>query len=307
MNYKLIGEEIRRLRLENGITQVKFVEDLSITQAELSRIEKGISSPNATTLFEIANKFGLDVNYFFNFVYDSQGDYLNGVYKDIRDEVKQKDYKEVFRLVRKHKNTPMFNGINEFKQFILWHEGICEYHVNNDPDKSLRLLNDALKVGGKGKIYWIENEIGILNSMGAVYYMIDDFEGAIECFEESLDLLYERPDAFKYYKLQIRLLFNLSKAYTRLKRFDDSDDTCFSGIDLCKEYDTMYLLAPFYLQLALNHEDDVDPLEYKSYLKKSREIFELQGMNNYLALIDNRLKGIKDKTEIKKSFDGLNP
>ena len=287
----MLGEEIRRIRLEKEITQKELAKILHITQSELSKIEKGTVLPSAITLFNLSNELGLDIKYFFNFLSASQYDFINGIYKDIRYEVRKKNYKEVFRLIQKQKNTPLYNNFNEYRQFIIWHEGICEYHVNNNLKKALDLLDQALVTRGKNKIYWTENEISILNSMGILYFMEEDYEEAISCYQECLELLDDRPDADEYYKLRIRVLFNLSKAYTRIGDFNESIDICHEVIDICKNHETMYLLAEIYFQLALNYENE-DINNYKTYLKKSLEVFTLQGNETYNQQIKKMLNEI---------------
>ena len=97
--------------------------------------------------------------------------------------------------------------------------------------------------------------------------------------------------AIEYYKLRIRVLFNLSKAYTRIGDFNESIDICHEVIDICKNHETMYLLAEIYFQLALNYENE-DINNYKTYLKKSLEVFTLQGNEIYNQQIKKMLNEI---------------
>jgi transcriptional regulator with XRE-family HTH domain len=63
MNYSIIGNKIKELRQVVDITQGELADGIC-TQALISRMEKGDIYPNATTLYQISKKLGVDVNYF---------------------------------------------------------------------------------------------------------------------------------------------------------------------------------------------------------------------------------------------------
>ena len=57
-----IGENIRRLRREKGMTQEQLAEVLNVTNAAVSKWERGDSLPDITMLFPIAEFFGVSVD-----------------------------------------------------------------------------------------------------------------------------------------------------------------------------------------------------------------------------------------------------
>lgn len=57
-----IGENIRRLRQKKGITQEQLAEVLNISNAAVSKWERGGSFPDITMLFPIADYFGVSVD-----------------------------------------------------------------------------------------------------------------------------------------------------------------------------------------------------------------------------------------------------
>lgn len=58
-----IGNRIKEIRLEHGLSQQKFGELLSVSQDTVSLWEKGKSVPVTELLIEIAIKFDLSVDY----------------------------------------------------------------------------------------------------------------------------------------------------------------------------------------------------------------------------------------------------
>ena len=58
-----IGNRIKEIRLEQGLSQQKFGEILSVSQDTVSLWEKGKSVPVTELLIDIAIKFDLSVDY----------------------------------------------------------------------------------------------------------------------------------------------------------------------------------------------------------------------------------------------------
>ena len=61
---KKIGNEIKKLRLMNNWTQEEVAEKLHICRKAYGEIERGETDIHLSRLFQVANFFGLDVNYF---------------------------------------------------------------------------------------------------------------------------------------------------------------------------------------------------------------------------------------------------
>ena len=61
INYKLIGQRIKKYRISKNITQGKFAECLDVTVGYISQIERGISKVNLERLAAIAEFFGCSI------------------------------------------------------------------------------------------------------------------------------------------------------------------------------------------------------------------------------------------------------
>ena len=57
-----IGENIKRLRRSRGMTQEQLADILNISNAAVSKWERGDSFPDITLLFPIADYFGVSVD-----------------------------------------------------------------------------------------------------------------------------------------------------------------------------------------------------------------------------------------------------
>ncbi len=51
---RLVGENVRRVRLKKGLTQETFAEKSGFSQQYISDLERGLRNPTVVTLFELA-------------------------------------------------------------------------------------------------------------------------------------------------------------------------------------------------------------------------------------------------------------
>ncbi len=57
---KLVGRNVRRLRLANNLTQEQFAERSGFSQQYISGLERGQRNPTVVTLFELATALETD-------------------------------------------------------------------------------------------------------------------------------------------------------------------------------------------------------------------------------------------------------
>lgn len=55
---KLVGRNVRRLRLERGMTQEQFAERSGFSQQYISDLERGRRNPTIVSLYELAVALG---------------------------------------------------------------------------------------------------------------------------------------------------------------------------------------------------------------------------------------------------------
>jgi len=59
---KKIGDNIKKIRKKNGLTQTRFAKKLNISQQLVSRIEKGHENPSVITLKKIASALSIQID-----------------------------------------------------------------------------------------------------------------------------------------------------------------------------------------------------------------------------------------------------
>jgi transcriptional regulator with XRE-family HTH domain len=106
-DFSRLGVVIRELREYRGFDQIELRSGIC-SHAQLSKIEGGISIPKATTLYLLAKKLGVEVNTLFEITSNEKIDYVFEYKKLVRNLVRQKNYQEVFRLVKAEESNPVF-------------------------------------------------------------------------------------------------------------------------------------------------------------------------------------------------------
>lgn len=67
-----IGEKIRRLRIQNSLTQEELAERSELTKGFISQVERDLTSPSIATLVDILEGLGTNLKDFFNDIEDEQ-------------------------------------------------------------------------------------------------------------------------------------------------------------------------------------------------------------------------------------------
>jgi transcriptional regulator with XRE-family HTH domain len=62
---RLVGTNVRRLRIAAGLTQAKLAEGMSVDRAYISALEKGERNPTIITLWHTAKALGVRVGALF--------------------------------------------------------------------------------------------------------------------------------------------------------------------------------------------------------------------------------------------------
>ncbi|WP_406686095.1 helix-turn-helix domain-containing protein [Rossellomorea vietnamensis] len=291
MDFGAVGRKIKELRKNSGLSQEELSDGIC-TQAQISKIEKGDVFPYASTLYQISQKLGVDVNYFFDIGTTPRLDYVQEVFKQLQIMRRSLRFEEMMDIVRTEEVNPLFLQNKKNMQLLLWHKGIYLWEVKKDLDASISTLREALEITHvKGKVM-LEREIEILLTIGGIYYK-EDNEKALHVFEEAKGHIQTLPH-INDYTLKTRLYYNMSRVLTKINRIDDSNKYCEDAIKWCLNKDSLYLLGELHYQIGYNLELLNQPLKAKSYMEKALIVFELQEDDKYINFIRNKIKELSE-------------
>ncbi|WP_070121780.1 helix-turn-helix domain-containing protein [Bacillus marinisedimentorum] len=277
-----IGQSIRELRMLMHMSQRELAKGIC-TQPLISQIEAGEVSPSADMLYKFASRLGVDMNYFFEITACPRLDYVEEVCLMIRQEIRKRNYEKVAELIHAEKHNPLFQS-GRARQFMLWHQGICEFYLNHNTEQAFELLNQAMtSIEPEGKVY-SERKIEILNSMAVFYSEIGNNEKALVTFQSGLFHLRKLP-AIQDQSIEIRILFNLAKTLTIAGNYEKSVRHCDEGIKLCLVRERLSLLGELFYQKGKNLLVLKDKEAAVECLYRALDLFELQQNDSFADIV----------------------
>lgn len=100
VDYTLIGERIKKIRLEKGISQVQMAKDFGISSVFISRIEKGMGKVNLTRLTQFSEYFDVPLNYFLSGSYENSKNYLSKEFQEVLDKCSPEQQRAVLQIAK---------------------------------------------------------------------------------------------------------------------------------------------------------------------------------------------------------------
>lgn len=297
MDYSAIGKKIIQLRKTVGLTQNELAKGIC-TQGMISRIEKGDIFPNASTLYHIANKLGVDLNYFFDVGSTPRLEYVMEVVNQLKKLRKNLQYDAIMDIVRREEKNDLFTKNPVFLQQLLWHKGIYEKEVMELHDKAFQTLQQSLELTYDEKKALSESEINIMLSLGVFHFSKCQYDEALEIYDRIRKRLKTHSSHLDH-RIKTRLYYNIARVLTRLGRYDASIQDCKKGIKWCFENESLYLVGELYYQIGYNAEllGDIDTAY--AYLNKSTFLFRLQNKDQYSEYIKIRMQELNKKSKEK--------
>ena len=110
LDYKIIGDRIRKARIDNNLTQENLAEKLDVSVAFVSRIECGTTHVNLTRLSEICSILNIDEGQILNGVSTNSKNYLSDEFNELMRSCPKETQKliyDVAKLIIKDSNKKM--------------------------------------------------------------------------------------------------------------------------------------------------------------------------------------------------------
>lgn len=98
LDYKLMGERLRKARVKKGYTQEQLSEIMKVSVAYVSRIETGKTHVNLTRLNELCTILGTTESYVLNGASDNSSSYLNTELSNILEDCSSKNKELIYQI-----------------------------------------------------------------------------------------------------------------------------------------------------------------------------------------------------------------
>ncbi|HDR4557256.1 XRE family transcriptional regulator [Bacillus thuringiensis] len=294
MEFNDLGITIKELRIKKNISQSELCNRIC-SQSQISKIEKGKTYPSSILLYQLSERLGIDPQNIFALTQNKRIKYTENVKCVIKDCLKQKQYKELYEIVKKEKNLNNFQTKEE-KQFLIWHEAIAIFEVNRSTKTALTLLNHALELTVTNVNCLSEREIDIMQTMAIFHGINKEYEKSITISKRCLTN-FNKLDFPRDKEIKLKIILNLVKTLASTYQHEEAIKYIDKGIKLAINLNTLYLLGElFYLKgqsLLKIKQHNVEDVVYN--WKKALFIFELTEKEYYTKVIPDELIEIQNK------------
>jgi len=100
LDYTIIGERLKKARTDKKLTQEKLAEQLDVSIAFLSRIERGNSHISLKRLSEVCDILGVTEGYILNGASSTSGNYLTSEFNEILNHTTPDKQKLIYKLAK---------------------------------------------------------------------------------------------------------------------------------------------------------------------------------------------------------------
>ncbi|HDR4901843.1 TPA: helix-turn-helix domain-containing protein [Bacillus cereus] len=284
MEFYDLGITIKELRIKKNISQSELCHGIC-SQSQISKIEKGVIYPSSILLYQLSERLGIDPNNIFALTQNKKLKYIENVKCVMKDCIRQHQYKELYEIVTKEKNLNNFR-MKEDKQFLIWHEAIAIYRVNNSIKTALTLLNNALKITVTNIDFLTEREIDIMQTMAIFHAENKEYKESINILKRCLNN-FDRLDFPRDKEIKLKIIYNLAKCLNYTYQYEEAKKYIDKGIKLAINLNTLYLLGELYYEKGSNllKLEQSNKEEVADNMKTALFIFELTNNEKKLQII----------------------
>lgn len=100
LDYKIIGERLRKARIDTGLTQENLAEKLDVSVAFISRIECGTTRLNLTRLSEICSLLDIDEGLILNGASTGSKNYLSDEFNILLKDCPKETQKLIYDVAK---------------------------------------------------------------------------------------------------------------------------------------------------------------------------------------------------------------
>ncbi|MGD6778517.1 helix-turn-helix transcriptional regulator [Sutcliffiella horikoshii] len=244
LNSRILGEEIKRIRKNKGLTQSDLANGIC-TQAAISGIESGRTFPSIDILYYLSLRLQVSMDYFLEKITFRQEQYVNDTYSYIEQLIKQDNFEELLEITNYELKRETGYKDESLELFLSWQQAISRYELKQITwEECISQLYNLLD----SNHYSIKQQflnIRIKNSIGNVLANNEQYTDALAIFTE---ILKEEINMDGYHRMKLKVYFNVSKLYYVMEDYKKSHHYAIEGIRISLIMEDLSVLGPLYVQ-----------------------------------------------------------
>ena len=280
----ILAEKFRVKRKELGLSQQTLAEGIC-EQSQISKIERGHFIPSADLLFKLSQRLEVPLDYFFNEQIEVKSNLSNFKHLSAR-LLDDRDYDDLEYLYKIEIDRNTFLPLED-RMYLEWIKGIIDFYKLNLQNEAISSLERVLsKVSSKTLIY-----LKVLNTLSNFYSLV----GREQDYEANYSLLMElyQTKNLEYQEFlfgYIRVRYNYAHYLVSKEKYNEALQEALETIELCKERQTSYQLAPLLILVGNAGAQFLDKEQVKNYYIEARELCKIYNNSLMLMKIENYLK-----------------
>lgn len=100
LDYNIIGERLKKARIDKNMTQENLAEQIDVSVAFLSRIERGKTHINLIRLTQICEILGVSEGSILNGVSSNSNNYLTSEFYEILNSMSSEKQKLIYKIAK---------------------------------------------------------------------------------------------------------------------------------------------------------------------------------------------------------------
>lgn len=259
----------------------------------LSPIERESCKQTLSTYPSLADVLGLKLD---ELLLETKDDWVSIILEEIRHAIRRDDFAAVKALVVEHLNNPTFQS-PKLRQFLLWHEAIIVYYVDDNQHEAMQLLNSALNATGyTTKSTPNAQELGILISLALLHSEEGNNDQAIRLFKQALKTPCPKT-AHTNLALYLRIYDHLVQLLYESNHFHQAIEYAEKGLKLTSEEDLPikgelhYMRGKSFHRLGQQEEALLD-------LQMSFTLFQTIGFKSKAEMVQKQLALLQEGKEL---------
>ena len=280
----ILAEKFRIKRKELGLSQHVLAEGIC-EQSQISKIERGHFIPSADLLFKLSQRLEVPLDYFFNEQIEVKSNLSNFKHLSAR-LLDDRDYDDLEYLYKIEIDRNTFLPLED-RMYLEWIKGIIDFYKLNLQNEAISSLERVLsKVSSKNLIY-----LKVLNTLSNFYSLV----GREQDYEANYSLLMElyQTKNLEYQEFlfgYIRVRYNYAHYLVSKEKYNEALQEALETIELCKERQTSYQLAPLLILVGNAGAQFLDKEQVKNYYIEARELCKIYNNPLMLMKIEKYLK-----------------
>ena len=282
LDSKILGEEIKRIRVRKGLTQADLAKGIC-TQAAISGIESGRTFPSIDILYYLSLRLQVSMDYFFEKITFRQEQYINDTYTYMEKLIKEDKFEELLELCNFELKRESGYKDQSLEIYLKWQRAVASHELDLSTWKECVLELQSLLQNDHYSIKQQFLNIRIKNSLGNVLASKGQYKEALQIYKEILE---EDVNMDGYDRMKLKVFFNLSKTFYIMENYEESYHYSIEGIQLSLLKEDLSMLGSLYVQAGQslfrmqgNKEKIMNLYENATF------IFKIYGRDDYINVV----------------------